>query len=85
MADSVVGLEEQLFERLTSSAAEPFLKTLQELFVNFWGVFTRPLMMHAVPLTAHSLGIPGVHTQTSRRILQHVQSTTQRVCLPDST
>lgn len=42
-ADSVSGLEEQLFERLTSSPAEPFLKALQELFINFWGVCTRPL------------------------------------------
>ncbi|KAF9802173.1 hypothetical protein IEO21_09958 [Rhodonia placenta] len=34
----VDGLDEQLFERITSSPAEPHLKTLQELFVNFWAV-----------------------------------------------
>lgn len=32
----VEGLEEQLFQRLTTSAAEPFLQGLKELFVNFW-------------------------------------------------
>ncbi|KAG1746614.1 Sec1-like protein [Suillus paluster] len=32
----VDGLSETLFERLTTSSAEPHLKGLQELFVNFW-------------------------------------------------
>lgn len=32
------GLAEQLFERLTSSPAEPYLKALQELYINFWGM-----------------------------------------------
>ncbi|KAI0642273.1 Sec1-like protein [Trametes meyenii] len=32
------GLAEQLFERLTSSPAEPYLKALQELFINFWAI-----------------------------------------------
>ncbi|KAI0091472.1 Sec1-like protein [Irpex rosettiformis] len=32
------GLAEPLFEKLTSSPAEPYLKTLQELYVNFWAV-----------------------------------------------
>ncbi|OSD04764.1 Sec1-like protein [Trametes coccinea BRFM310] len=32
------GLAEHLFERLTSSPAEPYLKALQELFINFWAV-----------------------------------------------
>ena len=31
------GLPEHLFERLTTSPAEPYLKALQELFINFWG------------------------------------------------
>lgn len=34
---SYIGLSESLFERLTASPAEPFLRGLQELFVNFWG------------------------------------------------
>ncbi|KAI0060698.1 Sec1-like snare protein [Artomyces pyxidatus] len=34
----IEGLSEQLFEKLTSSAAEPFLKGLRELFVNFWAI-----------------------------------------------
>ncbi|KAH7914602.1 Sec1-like protein [Hygrophoropsis aurantiaca] len=32
----IEGLSEPLFERLTASEAEPFLKGLQELFLNFW-------------------------------------------------
>ncbi|KAI0352131.1 Sec1-like protein [Trametes cingulata] len=32
------GLAEQLFERLTSSPAEPYLKALQELYINFWAI-----------------------------------------------
>ena len=34
-----LGLDEPLFERLFTSAAEPFLKGLRELFLNFWGAF----------------------------------------------
>ncbi|TBU47617.1 Sec1-like protein [Dichomitus squalens] len=34
----VDGLPEHLFERLTSSPAEPYLKALQELFINFWAI-----------------------------------------------
>jgi len=45
----VDGLDEQLFERLTSSPAEPYLKTLQELFINFW----------ALEAQAFSLKLPG--------------------------
>ena len=32
------GLADELFQRLTSSPAEPFLRGLQDLYVNFWGV-----------------------------------------------
>ncbi|KAI0079338.1 Sec1-like protein [Panus rudis PR-1116 ss-1] len=32
------GLSEQLFERLTASPAEPFLKGLQDLYLNFWAI-----------------------------------------------
>jgi len=32
----IEGLDEPLFERLITSAAEPFLKGLRELFLNFW-------------------------------------------------
>jgi syntaxin-binding protein 1 len=31
------GLSEHLFQRLTASAAEPYLQGLKELFLNFWG------------------------------------------------
>ncbi|KAI9464216.1 Sec1-like protein [Boletus coccyginus] len=34
----IEGLSEPLFQRLTSSPAEPFLRGLQELFLNFWAV-----------------------------------------------
>ncbi|PCH36386.1 Sec1-like snare protein [Wolfiporia cocos MD-104 SS10] len=43
------GLDEQLFERLTSSPAEPHLKALQELYINFW----------ALESQAFSLKLPG--------------------------
>lgn len=32
-----VGMDEQLFERLTASPAEPYLRECRELFINFWG------------------------------------------------
>ena len=35
------GLAEELFQRLTSSPAEPFLRGLQDLYVNFWGASDR--------------------------------------------
>jgi syntaxin-binding protein 1 len=35
--DPKTGLAEELFQRLTSSSAEPFLRGLQDLYVNFWG------------------------------------------------
>lgn len=31
----LLGLAEHLFEKLTASPAEPHLKTLQELYINF--------------------------------------------------
>jgi len=37
MTRLISGLSEPLFQRLTSSPAEPFLRGLQELFLNFWG------------------------------------------------
>jgi syntaxin-binding protein 1 len=37
MTGFVSGVSEPLFQRLTSSPAEPFLRGLQELFLNFWG------------------------------------------------
>ncbi|KIJ20950.1 hypothetical protein PAXINDRAFT_165767 [Paxillus involutus ATCC 200175] len=46
----IEGLSEPLFGRLTSSPAEPFLRGLQELFINFW----------AVEAQAFSLNSPGL-------------------------
>ena len=34
-----LGLSEELFQRLTASPAEPYLRALKELFLNFWGMF----------------------------------------------
>jgi len=39
----ISGLDEPLFQRLTTSPAEPYLKGLKELFINFWGNYTLPL------------------------------------------
>lgn len=38
LSDTIIqGLAEPLFEKLTASPAEPYLKALQELYINFWG------------------------------------------------
>jgi hypothetical protein len=34
----LIGLSEQLFEKLAASPAEPHLKALKELFINFNGL-----------------------------------------------
>lgn len=36
----IQGLAESHFEKLTSSSAEPHLKALQELYINFWGEYS---------------------------------------------
>ncbi|KAJ7509807.1 Sec1-like protein [Mycena galericulata] len=41
------GLEERLFERLASSAAEPYLRAVKELFVNFWASEAQTFSMQA--------------------------------------
>ncbi|KAI0629391.1 Sec1-like protein [Trametes polyzona] len=41
------GLAEPLFERLTSSPAEPHLKALQELFINFWAIEAQAFSLRA--------------------------------------
>jgi syntaxin-binding protein 1 len=54
-----VGLEERLFERLASSPAEPNLRAVKELFVNFWGLYIR---YKTVPITNKTL--PAAEAQT---------------------
>ncbi|KAJ6534642.1 Sec1-like snare protein [Mycena vulgaris] len=44
------GLEEKLFERLASSAAEPYLRAVQELFVNFWASEAQTFSLQAPEL-----------------------------------
>ncbi|KAI0686679.1 Sec1-like protein [Cytidiella melzeri] len=41
----VDGLPEHLFEKLTSSPAEPYLKSLQELYINFWPVESQVFLL----------------------------------------
>ncbi|KAF7365513.1 hypothetical protein MVEN_00424400 [Mycena venus] len=41
------GLEEQLFERLASSPAEPNLRAVKELFVNFWAAEAQTFSLQA--------------------------------------
>ncbi|KAJ7638250.1 Sec1-like snare protein [Roridomyces roridus] len=43
----IEGLEEKLFDRLVSSAAEPFLRTVKELFVNFWAAEAQTFTLQA--------------------------------------
>lgn len=75
---ATTGLPESLFEKLTASAAEPHLKALQELFINFWGACSRSVS--CIPLTdkACSRRIASLRAQTTRVFLQHLQSPTQR-------
>ncbi|KAJ7464621.1 Sec1-like snare protein [Mycena latifolia] len=44
------GLEERLFERLASSAAEPYLRAVKELFVNFWASEAQTFSLQAPEL-----------------------------------
>ncbi|KAJ7117604.1 Sec1-like snare protein [Mycena epipterygia] len=44
------GLEERLFERLASSAAEPYLRAVKELFVNFWAAEAQTFSLQAPEL-----------------------------------
>ena len=69
MTGLVSGLSEPLFQRLTSSPAEPFLRGLQELFLNFWseqGFGLRLSRFHinqappAVEAQTFSLNSPGL-------------------------
>ncbi|KAH0836670.1 Sec1 family-domain-containing protein [Lanmaoa asiatica] len=46
----IEGLSEPLFQRLTSSAAEPFLRGLQELFLNFWVVEAQTFSLNSPSL-----------------------------------
>ncbi|KAF7296537.1 hypothetical protein HMN09_01060700 [Mycena chlorophos] len=44
------GLEERLFERLASSPAEPYLRAVKELFVNFWSAEAQTFSLQAPEL-----------------------------------
>ncbi|KAJ7070093.1 Sec1-like snare protein [Mycena amicta] len=44
------GLEERLFERLASSPAEPYLRAVKELFVNFWAAEAQAFSLQAPEL-----------------------------------
>ncbi|KIJ65658.1 hypothetical protein HYDPIDRAFT_131009 [Hydnomerulius pinastri MD-312] len=46
----IEGLSESLFERLTSSPAEPFLRGLQELYVNFWATEAQAFSLNSPEL-----------------------------------
>ena len=41
----LIGLSEQLFDKLTASSAEPHLKVLKELFINFNGLRLKMLLI----------------------------------------
>ncbi len=49
LADSPLeGISEQLIERVASSPAEPYLKGLRELFINYWGKQS-PIVIQVAP------------------------------------
>ena len=49
MISGLIGLSEHLFEKLTASPAEPHLRALKELFINFNGFVTLSLEFLAYP------------------------------------
>jgi syntaxin-binding protein 1 len=56
-ASANTALAEELFQRLTSSPAEPFLRGLQDLYINFWGgsdLFLLQCTRHSAECTALS-------------------------------
>ncbi|KAF8493208.1 Sec1-like protein [Russula emetica] len=59
------GLAEELFERLTSSPAEPFLRGLQDLYVNFWAIESQVFSLH-VPEYFFSMYSPPRSDATAR-------------------
>ncbi|KAA1469037.1 Sec1-like snare protein [Dentipellis sp. KUC8613] len=59
------GLGEQLFEKLTSSPAEPFLKSLQELFINFWAIESQAFSLK-LPSQFFSMFSPPRNDSTTR-------------------
>ena len=64
-----LALDEQLFQRLTSSPAEPFLQALKELFINFWGTLTLYMDQHLNMNTIISNGSPSLYSSGTWAIL----------------
>lgn len=59
------GLADELFQRLTSSPAEPFLRGLQDLYVNFWAIESQVFSLH-VPEYFFSMYSPPRSDATAR-------------------
>ncbi|KAJ6550541.1 Sec1-like protein, partial [Mycena sp. CBHHK59/15] len=59
----IEGLEERLFERLTASAAEPFLHGLKELSVNFWPAEGQTFSLQAPELFFSMYSLPRSESQ----------------------
>ncbi|KAF8519040.1 Sec1-like protein [Hysterangium stoloniferum] len=53
----IEGLSEKLVDRLVSSPAEPYLKALKELYLNFWPIESQAFSVNA-PATFYSLFSP---------------------------
>ncbi|KAI0306079.1 Sec1-like snare protein [Multifurca ochricompacta] len=61
----VDGLSDELFQRLTSSPAEPFLRGLQDLYVNFWAIEAQAFSLR-VPEQFFSMYSPPRSDATAR-------------------
>jgi hypothetical protein len=74
------GLSQQLLETLTASPADPYLKGLTELFLNFWGEFPRTvrrLTDRFLIRPQRSNRGPDVFFEHSWPVLQHLFSSTK--------
>ncbi|KAL0953723.1 hypothetical protein HGRIS_004913 [Hohenbuehelia grisea] len=76
------GLEERLFQRLTSSPAEPHLQALKELFINFWPVEAQTFAVRA-PETFFNLYSPSrnesVHKPLRDRLEEQLMSMSKNI------
>jgi syntaxin-binding protein 1 len=71
----IVDLSEKLFSRLTSSPAEPFLRSLVDLYINFWGAGGAALKEQCrLLIDDHSHRSASVVPLRAISILQHVLS-----------
>lgn len=78
----IEGLPDPLFQRLTSSPAEPFLKGLQDLYINFWAIEAQTFSTQTPESFFHFYAPPRDEAQfqmAKDRILEHVTFTSKMI------